>query len=442
MASLQKELKLKLLVTLLLVMVGLLFLIDRGVQKLTEDYILTRLQHDAESVIAALDIQQQDWQIQPGKVSTIYQRVNSGHYYVVFNDSSELRSRSLWDYTPSLIPLDTGSTLIQRVVGLEGQQWLSFSQGIRLNNQSATIWIAEDITPLNNDIFYYRLWAMGLLLFALFILMLVQHRVLTRTFSRLTPLRAMIRELRFGSADFQSLDIPSEIQPLVEEINRLLEQLEKRVARSRNAVGNLAHDLKRPLQSLQSATEQLPEALQEVPQQALQELRYKIERELKRARIVGVSSPGRQTVLDNELPPLVEVLQRLYPSCRISYAVPSNATLPQDRDDILELLGNLLDNACKYAGGHVQLKIEFDSNNWEIYVSDDGPGIGTELSQRILQRGVRLDESAEGHGLGLAICQDIVDSYGGSLQLQSNTPHGLCVHIVLPEQTGLSETDS
>ncbi len=442
MASLQNELKLKLLVTLLLVMSGLLFLVDRGVQKLTEDYILTRLQHDAESVISALDVQQQDWQIQPGKVTTIYQRVNSGHYYVVFNDTIELRSRSLWDYSPSLTELTTGATLIQRSAGLEGQEWLSFSQGISLSNQPATIWVAEDITSLNTDIFYYRLWAMGLLLFALCILMLVQHRVLTRTFSRLTPLRAMIRELRFGSADFQSLDIPIEIQPLVDEINRLLEQLEKRVARSRNAVGNLAHDLKRPLQSLQSATEQLPESLQKVPQQALQELRYKIERELKRARIVGVSSPGRQTVLDNELSPLVEVLQRLYPSCRISYSAPSNAILPQDRDDILELLGNLLDNACKHAGGHVQLKIEFESNNWEIYVSDDGPGIDTELSQQILQRGVRLDESAEGHGLGLAICKDIVDSYGGSLALQPNSPQGLCVHISLPDQTNLNEADS
>ena len=442
MASLQNELKLKLLVTLLLVMSGLLFLVDRGVQKLTEDYILTRLQHDAESVISALDIQQQNWQIQPGKVTTIYQRVNSGHYYVVFNDTIELRSRSLWDYSPSLTELTTGATLIQRSAGLEGQEWLSFSQGISLSNQPATIWVAEDITSLNTDIFYYRLWAMGLLLFALCILMLVQHRVLTRTFSRLTPLRAMIRELRFGSADFKSLDIPIEIQPLVDEINRLLEQLEKRVARSRNAVGNLAHDLKRPLQSLQSATEQLPEALQKVPQQALQELRYKIERELKRARIVGVSSPGRQTVLDNELPPLVEVLQRLYPSCRISYSAPSNAILPQDRDDILELLGNLLDNACKYAGGDVQLKIESDCNNWEISVSDDGPGIDTELSQRILQRGVRLDESAEGHGLGLAICKDIVDSYGGSLALQPNSPQGLCVHISLPDQTNLNEADS
>lgn len=442
MASLQNELKLKLLVTLLLVMSGLLFLVDRGVQKLTEDYILTRLQHDAESVISALDIQQQDWQIQPGKVTTIYQRVNSGHYYVVFNDTIELRSRSLWDYSPSLTELTTGATLIQRSAGLEGQEWLSFSQGISLSNQPATIWVAEDITSLNTDIFYYRLWAMGLLLFALCILMLVQHRVLTRTFSRLTPLRAMIRELRFGSADFQSLDIPIEIQPLVDEINRLLEQLEKRVARSRNAVGNLAHDLKLPLQSLQSATEQLPESLQKVPQQALQELRYKIERELKRARIVGVSSPGRQTVLDNELPPLVEVLQRLYPSCMISYVAPDNAILPQDRDDILELLGNLLDNACKHAGGHVQLKIEFESNNWEIYVSDDGPGIGTEMSQRILQRGVRLDESAEGHGLGLAICKDIVDSYGGSLALQPNSPQGLCVHISLPDQTKLNEADS
>lgn len=442
MASLQNELKLKLLVTLLLVMSGLLFLVDRGVQKLTEDYILTRLQHDAESVISALDIQQQDWQIQPGKVTTIYQRVNSGHYYVVFNDTIELRSRSLWDYSPSLTELTTGATLIQRSAGLEGQEWLSFSQGISLSNQPATIWVAEDITSLNTDIFYYRLWAMGLLLFALCILMLVQHRVLTRTFSRLTPLRAMIRELRFGSADFQSLDIPIEIQPLVDEINRLLEQLEKRVARSRNAVGNLAHDLKLPLQSLQSATEQLPESLQKVPQQALQELRYKIERELKRARIVGVSSPGRQTVLDNELPPLVEVLQRLYPSCMISYIAPDNAVLPQDRDDILELLGNLLDNACKHAGGHVQLKIEFESNNWEIYVSDDGPGIGTEMSQRILQRGVRLDESAEGHGLGLAICKDIVDSYGGSLALQLNSPQGLCVHISLPDQTKLNEADS
>jgi signal transduction histidine kinase len=232
------------------------------------------------------------------------------------------------------------------------------------------------------------------------------------------------------------------VQPLAEEIDRLLSLLQQRVGRSRNALGNLAHEMKRPLQQLQLLAEQLDASHQIEQRDALSRLSRLVERELKRARIVGMSSPGRQLKLAEDLPPLLQILGQLYPQARIHAAYDQDAVLPQDHDDLLELLGNLLDNACKYAGGEIQLSIEAyqhqdDQAGWQIQVRDQGPGIEPNQCKHLLQRGIRLDEhSAQGDGLGLAIVSDIVDSYHGSLELAANRPHGLSVVVTLPTATG------
>ena len=261
--------------------------------------------------------------------------------------------------------------------GIQGdrldEQWLSQAQGIRVQNHDFTLWVAEDIAPLQSELNRYR----------------------------------------------------------------LLSLLQQRVSRSRNALGNLAHEMKRPLQQLQLLAEQLDPQHQQQQREALQRLRQLVERELKRARIVGMSSPGRQTKLSEDLPPLLQVLQQLYPQVRLQAHYPQSGVLPQDRDDMLELLGNLLDNACKYASGEILLSVRHDDKEWLISVCDQGPGIAAEARQQLLLRGTRLDESGpQGSGLGLAMVSDIVASYSGSLQLRANQPQGLCVIVTLPATAG------
>jgi signal transduction histidine kinase len=194
----------------------------------------------------------------------------------------------------------------------------------------------------------------------------------------------------------------------------------------------LAHEIKRPLQRVQQLLEEVTALHSEEISRLLGDIQWLIQRELKRSRIVGVSSPGRQTHLAEDIPPLVSVLVKLYPEIVINSDYPSELILYQDRDDMLELLGNLLDNACKFAVRTVDLQIRFKEENIVISVTDDGVGLPSESIERLMQRGERLDESKQGAGLGLSICQDIVENYEGSLTIVNGKEHGLQVTIVFP----------
>ncbi len=456
MTSLQNQLRRQSLITLLALLLPLLWLADYGVRQLTTHTILSRLQHDADSIVAALSRSHDGhWQVDGNRLGTVYNRVYSGHYFALSdNAGTDIRSRSLWDKDIPLTSLRPGSETYWKQTGIDTgdvvEQWLSFARGLRIDNSDLTLWVAEDIAPLKAELNRYRLIALALLLMGIITLALVQRRQLSRAFARLHPLQQQLRELRFGERDhLSSADkrYPAEVQPLAEEIDRLLDLLQQRVSRSRNAIGNLAHEMKHPLQRLQLLSEQLSAEQQRQQQEILLQLQHLVQRELKRARIAGVSSPGRQTRAGSDIPPLLEVIRQLYPQARVTAEFDPAAILPQDRDDMLEILGNLLDNACKYAPGSILLTLSCQSDSWTISVCDQGPGIEPSLRQLLLERGRRLDEQqGSGTGLGLAIVSDIVDSYGGRLELKDNVPHGLCVVIRLPRQaseqvTQHSDTD-
>jgi signal transduction histidine kinase len=438
MISIQQRLRHQLLLALLLVLTTTLMLLDYGVRHLTQGYILSRLQHDSDSLLAALDQDDNDqWQLPTERQSSLYQAAYSGHYFVVLTPGGRLVSRSLWDLTTEPATQSPGQHASGEMDGPEQQKWLWLATGAEINNQPVTIWVAEDIGPLKQQLQLFRFSALGLILATLVLLLLWQRQALRRAFILLQPLQQQLRDMRFGDVDIRAETMPLEVQPLVSEIQRLLHQLENRVSRSRNAIGNLAHDMKRPLQQLRLLGEQLDDTARQQQSSALNELQRMVERELRRARIAGVSSPGRQTALAEDIPPLIDVLRRIYPQHVINSDYPQQGYLPQDRDDMLELLGNLLDNACKYGQKNVRLLLQRDNSHhgWCIQVSDDGPGIATDLATHLLQRGTRLDESGSGSGLGLAICQDIINSYGGSLQLLAASPTGgLKVRIFLPDQ--------
>ena len=437
MMSLQQQLRRQWLISLVLLMLPLMLLTDAGVRSLTSHYVLSRLQHDADSLLAALTRDEQgQWQVDDSRLGTLYQRVYSGHYFSVSGAAVSLRSRSLWDQSAPEQQLSPGEQRHWQQAGLQNEKWLSLAQGVSVDGTHLTLWLAEDIGPLSQQLNRYRLAALLLLAALLVLLLVIQRRLLRAVFARLQPLQQQLQALRLGKLDSLSSGqqaYPQEVQPLAEEVDRLLSLLQERVSRSRNALGNLAHEMKRPLQQLQLLSDQLSPQQQQQQSDALQQLQTLIQRELKRARIVGMSSPGRQLTVADDLPPLLQVLHKLYPQTRIEAHYDDNAVLPQDRDDLLELLGNLLDNACQYGGGEVNVSLQQTDNAWQITVCDNGPGIAQAEQERLLQRGTRLDESGPaGSGLGLAIVSDIVASYQGTLTLQANEPTGLCVTIRLP----------
>jgi signal transduction histidine kinase len=223
-----------------------------------------------------------------------------------------------------------------------------------------------------------------------------------------------------GESDHVEVQGPEEIRPLIEELNRLLAGMDRKTKRSREALGNLAHALKTRLTLLNQIAEKkeikkLPE-LQSSIYASTEAIGKIIERELKRARLLGDIRPGRQVDLRTEIADLVNTLRQLYVAkhVNITWEVVGNTKFIGDKEDLLELLGNLLDNACKWCRSRVSLTVTGERVVTFI-IEDDGPGrLATELDT-LTRRGFRVDESKPGSGLGLAIVNDIVESYSGSL---------------------------
>ena len=439
MNSLQRRLQLGLTLSLMLLMALLWWGGSLAVRKLGEDLIGSRLEHDAESLLAALEFGGTAPARIPGKqVNPIYNRPFSGHYFVIrFADGSAEYSRSLWDQTLDVRPLQPGGGAHWYAAGPSGQKLLVWARHYRKQGHAFTLAVAEDLTPLERHLSLFQWTFAGIALAVLFVLLLVQQRVIHGSFRRLESVRADIRRLERGETGTLSEDVPDEILPLVRELNRLLELLARRLERSRNALGNLAHALKGPLNLLVQyldgeELESHPELRARTRTQT-ERIRQLVERELKRARLAGGGSPGRRFDARQELPDLVEVLRQVHRRDRldIRWDVADETPAFGDREDMLELLGNLLDNACKWADARVRCRIS-GADTIRITVEDDGPGRTEQEMNQLARRGVRLDETVEGHGLGLAIAKDIVKLYNGGIRFdRSGDLGGLRVSVEL-----------
>lgn len=439
MNSLQTRLRLGLAFSLMLLMVLLWWMGSFAVRELGEDLIESRLEHDAESLLAAINISDTthplvDW----SQINPIYKRPFSGHYFVVQFANQQLTSRSLWEQSlPITLRQEKDTNSSWRIQGPSEQELLVISRSYSKQGHKVTLAVAEDISPLEDHLSLFQWTFAGIALSVLFVLLVVQQRVISQSLRQLDDVRSGIQQLEQGIIGTLSEDVPLEILPLVQELNRSLELLAQRIERSRNALGNLAHALKGPLNLLiQLIDSQELANHTELKQQAqiqTQRIHQLMERELKRARLAGTGSPGQRFNPQQELPDLLMVLQQVHQarSLQLNYNVSNDTPAFGDREDMLELLGNLLDNACKWARSTVQCNIT-GSDPVTITIDDDGPGLNEMELEQLTQRGTRLDESVEGHGLGLAITKDIVKLYGGTLHFM-NSPNlgGLRIEVKL-----------
>ncbi|MCU7923652.1 MAG: sensor histidine kinase [Candidatus Thiodiazotropha sp. (ex Dulcina madagascariensis)] len=436
--SLEHRLHIGLAISLVLLM-GLLWLFGaRSLERLTEDFIASRLEHDGEALLGATILNRPGLKVRPARLNQIYLQPYSGHYYLIRQaGGSEVTSRSLWDFKLQVPSMAVGKRQRLRLAGPEGQQLLVWVTGFRKQGQELTVAVAEDLTPIKKqrDLFL-RDFAL-LALTGLIVLLVVQGMVVRRSFRRLEPLREDVKRLATGHEQLLSEDVPSEMSPLVREVNHLLQLLSKRNQRSRNALGNLAHALKAPLNLLTRFIDRrLAQLDDKEGQQAslqVERIRLLIERELKRARLAGSGTISQRFDAQQDLQDLLSVLKQIYKEKRLTFEahVASDQKPFGDREDMLELLGNLLDNACKWADSRVRCRIA-GSERFELTVEDDGRGLQDEDMARLTQRGGRLDESIEGHGLGLAIVYDAVKLYKGEIDFdRSPELQGLRVTVIL-----------
>jgi len=441
--SVQQRLQLGLAFSVVLLMLLLWWLVAGAIEKFGEEFVQSRLEHDADSLLSALQVNESGVvQLTPGRMTSIYKQPFSGHYFMVLSEDKILYSRSLWDESLVVSRLPKGVKRQWNAQGPAGQILRVWAGGFQKQGHHFTLAVAEDLTPLSESLVRFNWYFAGLSLLTLLVLLGVQHYVVRRSFRPLEQILHEVKNLQQGAVGELSEDVPAEVRPLVREVNHLMRLLGERLQRSRNALGNLAHALKGPLSLLSQLGQQenvcaLPDLSASLNQQT-DSIRQLMDRELKRARLMGQGAPGVRFAPQEEMPVLMDVLQRMFAvrdgqetSLDIHWQAP-DVVFIFDRDDMLELIGNLLDNACKWAKHQVYCELQGDEHYLQLVVEDDGPGCSDEEIKRLITRGVRIDEAAPGHGLGLAIVRDVVEIYGGKLTLErSSTLGGLRVSVCL-----------
>ncbi len=438
MRSIQSRLGLGLAVSLVAVFVLQWLLVSVSLQRLSEAGLSAHIGHDIDNLLAGLGFDAAGHlQLAPERIERTFQQPFSGSYFRVTSGAQVIRSRSLWDQDLAPASPAPGQSVSQHLTGPQAQPLLMITRAFELRGRLVEISVARDLTPLANDIRHFRDRYALVSGAALVLLLALQVFLVRQGLRPLRRTRAELKQLERGETDSLSEDVPDELQPLVHELNQLLATVRQRLTRSRQALGNLAHALKTPLTRIAQlashpALQNAPEVQQPLRAQT-EIIRRFIDRELGRARLAGAAQPGQRFDVAREIPALIETLGAIYREKNLAMDVrlADNVQFTADREDMLELLGNLLDNACRWARHKVRLTAE-TGNGLTIAVEDDGPGASPENLQRLTERGARLDEATDSHGLGLAIARDIAESYGGTLTLvRSPDLGGLQVRVVL-----------
>ncbi|MBD9356615.1 ATP-binding protein [Methylomonas albis] len=439
MMSLRQRLNRGLVIILSVVFVGHWLAADWVIRAVAEKQMLTRLQHDGDSLIDTLKLAADgQMMFDSSHAGTVYGQAYSGHYFVIEFDGQTYYSKSLQALVLPFAAVPPGTVKqFHYANGPQQQPLLVLSRGLERFGHVISISIGEDLTDMGQDIDQIRLAYLALTAMVLLIAIALQSNDVRRSLSSLQAARDELALIASGRQQQIQARVPLEIKPLVKEVNRLLVLVERRLHQSRTAIGNLAHALKTPLAMLFRLAEhpQLdaqPELRQQLQQQT-QAIHQRIERELKRARISGNTHTASAFNPRQELTAMAMLLHNIYNDKGLMIQVNAPDQLIHfDREDMLELTGNLLDNACKWANRHVVVNVEI-RQGMMISVEDDGPGCAEQDMLQLSQRGLRLDEAVQGHGLGLAIVRDIAEFYGGTLMIvRSQALGGLLVNVRFP----------
>ena len=438
MRSIQRRLGIGLAATLLLAGLILaqasLWVFDRGLRA----YLEGDLRDEAQGLLAALVRGPSGLQLDERRLDPSFQRQFSGHYFRIdFSDERSWRSRSLWDR--ELLKPDTTGMQAELGDGPQGQRLLIYRADYRRYGENLSISVAQDYQPILQSFRHMQWVGLGLGGAALLLILIAQRYTVRRALRPLEQVRQQIVQLQEGRRTDLDAEVPEELESLVAQINHLLAHTEDTLKRSRNALGNLGHALKTPLAVLISLAgrEELAAhpALRASMREQLEQIEQRLSRELGRARLAGEVLPGARFDCEQELPGLFATLSMIHDrGLSLDWQAPPGLVLPRDREDLLELLGNLLDNACKWADQRVKLTVDESADGYRLCVDDDGPGIDAERREAVLGRGTRLDEQVAGHGLGLGIVRDIIEAWNGRIELQDSPLGGLRVLVNLPRR--------
>jgi signal transduction histidine kinase len=429
---------------LILALVGTAFLLTDLYSRALDSNLISQLRFNVDTIVSAtLDSRDPNFAdiVVP---DSRFNRASTGWYWVIREDGGQILSTSgsaVGTLMPQIEgPFDAENYRSAILVDEAGNRLRAIERATTSNQRPLHIMVTgnlDDILRSAGDFRGQTLIVLGAVGVALAIMSGIVARLALRPIGRLGT---AIEKVREGEAETITGSYPREIAPLAEEVNELLRSNTQIIERARNAVGNLAHGLKTPLAVMRNeASAARDNPLAKVVRSESDKMTQLVTTYLDRARIAARTSVvGKKADATTTMLRLVRVMEKLNKSVTIAFKRP-DASLPWfrgDEGDLEEMAGNLLDNACKWSGGVVAVTMFAERTPSQqfllIRIEDDGPGLTEEEAQKVLRRGVRLDEKTPGSGLGLDIVKELVDVYGGSLQLKRSVLGGVLAELKLP----------
>ncbi|WP_286220728.1 ATP-binding protein [Marinobacter apostichopi] len=405
-------------------------------ERMSQDFVESRLKDE----VAFLEhqIRQSDGKISALQTGDYFQEVFH-HAFAIQSPTQTLISPQNWGalLSPLLEPGQQGTVRVRNSESPSAPgDILAFRKSFRVNNQPIVVIVAEDMAALHNSQAELHAWTAIVSILLILLLVGVIWIAIALSMRPIGSLQAALKKLQTGETTRIHVRAPEEFRPLVQQLNQVLDSLDQRLERSRDALANLSHSVKTPIAAVRQVLEDTSRALDDDLRQEmgdrLASLDKQLEAEMRRSRFAGPQA-GKNSRPVDQARDLLWMLGRLYPekSFELSTELTEETHWPLEQHDLNEILGNLLDNAGKWSAHCVELRLMANRKKLTITISDDGPGVAEEAISQLGKRGLRLDEQISGHGLGLAIVNDIVSRYGGNLIIKRNKNGGLSATVEL-----------
>jgi signal transduction histidine kinase len=411
-----------------------------------------RLAQDLLDLVAGASVDETGVVTAPALTDARALRVYSGKYWMLAMPvganglRSVARSRSLWD-APDIGPppggvmaltQSPGNPVFYNGVGPVKEPLRIAAEEVRLAGlKDPVIFIeAEDRSPIDADIRKFDATT-GVSLLVLLAMLVAGVALQVRVGLRpLFQLRREVAGVRTGKSDRVNGDYPAELEPLASELNALVTHNQEVVERQRTHVGNLAHALKTPLSVITAEAQARPGPLADVVRRQADAMRQHVDHHLRRARAAArAQGASERTAVAPVLEELALTLERIFrdKGVEVDWRAPDDLYFLGERQDLLEMAGNVMENACKWCQARIRVEAKVRSpTTFALAVEDDGKGLATQDRAEVLRRGARIDETAPGSGLGLSIVDELARAYGGSLDLTDSNLGGLKATVILP----------
>lgn len=445
MMSLNKRILLSATLVLVIFIVGIALALDRAFYDSARLGVQDRMLARLLMLMGDAEVDEQGKLDMPTNLlDTEFSRPNSGTYAYIIDHTQTIAWQStsaLNKQFPPLQLLNKGVKAFDQII-IKDESNFIYRFGVEWATESGsyplTFNVITDTTLFDAQIERYREDLWGWLSVMTLLLLITQMLVLHWGFQPMRRVSAELAAIESGQQDNVTGVYPRELKLLTDSINSLINHERKQQKRYRNGLADLAHSLKTPLAVLQGAATAQNNALDKEKTicEQIERMDNIIQYQLRRAATAG-SSPGMRLVMLRPIAErIVNTVKRAYhnKNPEIQMAIDDAISLRIDEGDLMELLGNLVDNAYKWCERKIILSARQDQGRIIIQVNDDGPGIQANEIARILERGARADQSIPGHGIGLAIVRDIIQVYGGDLLIEKGKASGACISIHLPNK--------